>query len=161
MKRILMTLVLGCVAVASVASSARAEGKWGTAGCGVGSLIFEDKPGKIQILAATINAYFVQSSSITSGTSNCVEMSDRDQASLFITVNEVALREDVSRGSGEALAGLGKVLKCEDSERLASTLQRNYQKIFSADVGSPQVTQSIDGVILSDPALAHSCRIYG
>src|SRR3954464_7446787 len=47
---------------------------YGTAGCGLGSLVFGDQKGAIQILAATTNTTFgTQTFGITTGTSNCVD----------------------------------------------------------------------------------------
>src|SRR3569832_2714255 len=45
---------------------------YGSAGCGLGSIVFGSQPGFIQILAATTNGTFAsQTFGITSGTSDC------------------------------------------------------------------------------------------
>ena len=152
-----VAVALAFIAVAAV--SAQAANKFGMAGCGVGSLVFADKPGKIQILAATTNDYFGQTFSITSGTSNCTEMGSREEASLYITVNEEALAKDISRGTGETLAGLSKLLRCDDDAVLGTTLQKNYQKLFPADKKA-SLSDSIENTVKSDAVLANSCGLY-
>ena len=42
----------------------------GSAGCGLGSLVFTDNEWWMQVLAATVNSTGVQTFGITSGTSN-------------------------------------------------------------------------------------------
>lgn len=89
---------------------------YGMAGCGLGSIVFGDKPGMIQIVAATVNGTGYQTIAITFGTSNCGESGKMAKASQFIDVNKVALENDISRGSGEALASLGIVMGCQNSD---------------------------------------------
>src|SRR3954465_15788664 len=82
---------------------------YGMAGCGLGAMAFKDQPGKIQILSATVNNLVSpQTFAITSGTSNCVE-DTRTASAMFITINEQALRKDISRGGGESVASLSKL----------------------------------------------------
>lgn len=148
------------IALFFVSSMAHA-GKWGMAGCGVGSLIFQDKPGKIQILAAITNVYFDQTLSITSGTSNCTEMSSKDEAALFININQKPLAKDISRGQGETLEGLAKVLGCSNHDKLGVSLQKNYKNIFSDKEASAEaVAQSIENTIKNDAELKSNCSIY-
>lgn len=131
---------------------------YGTAGCGLGASVWKDQPGKIQILAATVNNLVSpQTFAITSGTSNCVE--DTKMAStMFIKVNEQALKKDISRGTGESLAGLSKILKCSNSELLGTELQKNYSQIFSAaDLTAEKIQESINSTIHSNQNLAHDC----
>jgi hypothetical protein len=132
---------------------------YGMAGCGLGALAFKDKPGKVQIAAATTNNLVSpQTFAITSGTSNCMEGSSGQQAALFININQEALRNDISRGNGEALTGLSQILKCSNQSKLGSTLQRNYRSIFpSSDVSPEHIGSSIENVIKGDAELSKSC----
>ena len=137
-------------------------GKWGLAGCGIGSMIFKDQPGKIQILSAITNDYFGQTFSITSGTSNCVEMGGHEEAMLYININHKPLAKDISRGEGETLEGLAKVMGCSDHDQLGSTLQKNYKVIFSGSQATPEsVAQSIENTIKSNADLKANCALYG
>jgi hypothetical protein len=145
-----MTL-LSFVTAFSLASVASAQqlskaGNYGMAGCGLGSLVFEKQPGKIQILAATTNdVVFPQTSAITTGSSNCVA-DERGYAANYIKVNREALKTDIARGQGETLIGLAVVLKCQNSDSMNKTLQHNYKEIFSTDKTEATV-QQIESVI--------------
>ncbi len=67
MKKILLVLL----GLFFVSSNAFAAG-YGDAGCGLGSMLFGNSPGKgSQILAVTTNGTGMQSFGISSGTSNC------------------------------------------------------------------------------------------
>ena len=74
-------LVIAALVLAAAAAHADADvtvsgtkSTYGTAGCGLGSMIFGDQKGAIQILAATTNSIFgTQTFGITTGTSNCGE----------------------------------------------------------------------------------------
>ena len=134
---------------------------YGTAGCGLGALVFRDAPGKIQILAATVNNIISpQTSAITSGTSNCYEDS-KESAALFITINKVALLKDITRGGGETLDTLSKIYQCNKTDILTSKLQHNFEKIYPHhDTSSVEISKKIESIILKDKNLAQSCKIF-
>ncbi|HYG66757.1 MAG TPA: DUF3015 family protein, partial [Anaeromyxobacteraceae bacterium] len=79
--RIQTFVALAALLVAGVASAAETEsairgtpGRYGAAGCGLGSMAFGNTPGAVQILASTTNGLFgTQTFGITTGTSNCGE----------------------------------------------------------------------------------------
>ena len=145
------------IAIFALASISAQAAKYGTAGCGLGTMVFEDKPGKIQIVSATINGTFgSQTFGITTGTSNCVDSNSHEEASLYITVNQEALAKDISRGNGETLSGLSKILRCTDEAALGSALQRNYQKLFPADKKA-SLSESIENTVRSESL---SCGLY-
>ena len=89
---------------------------YGMAGCGVGSIVFGDKPGMIQVIAATINQYSGQTFAISTGTSNCGESGKSARANQFIEVNKVALENDLSRGAGESIVALSEVMGCKNPD---------------------------------------------
>ncbi|MBN8536915.1 MAG: DUF3015 family protein [Deltaproteobacteria bacterium] len=107
---------------------------YGMAGCGLGALVFQDQPGKIQIVAATLNNIVSpQTSAITTGTSNCYEGS-RDEVSLrFIENNKTALKDDVARGQGETLDGLMTIWACKEKNSVQMNLKQNYNNIFESN----------------------------
>src|SRR6266702_267769 len=72
------------------------KGRYGDAGCGLGSLAFGDQQGPIQIVAATLNGTGVQTFGITTGTSNCHGISGAQATRIFIEANREALATDVS-----------------------------------------------------------------
>lgn len=148
---------LAILAAASFASAA----KYGTAGCGVGSLVFGDQKGMIQILAVTTNQYLGQTSSITTGTSNCTEdgvaMADREKA-LFAEANFNVIKEEMATGKGENLSVLASLYGCSGASvgSFGSAAQANYASIG----GTPsalEMLDAIDGMVRSDANLS-SCH---
>lgn len=110
---------------------------YGMAGCGLGALVFQDQPGKIQIVAATLNNLVSpQTSAITSGTSNCFEESRHEVSLKFIETNKTALKEDVARGQGEALEGLMTLWNCQDKSTIQMNLKKSYNNIFNSNESS-------------------------
>lgn len=135
--------------------STLANHHYGMAGCGLGAMAFKDQPGKIQIVAATVNNLISpQTFAITTGTSNCTEDPSK-VAAMYIQINEVALRKDISRGAGETIVGLSKIYQCSDASAFSSTLQKNFEKIYpSAAVKAPEISKAIEATIKQEKNLA-------
>ncbi len=71
MRKLILSTGLALGALGALALSAHAA-PYGEAGCGLGSMIFGDSPGFVQVLAATTNGCSgSQTFGITTGTSNC------------------------------------------------------------------------------------------
>lgn len=103
---------------------------YGMAGCGLGSVIFGQKPGMVQVFAGTTNGiYGNQTFGISSGTSNCGESGKAAATHEFIKVNKMALEKEVVRGQGETLASLGQMLEC-NSENFSSAMKKTYSQEF-------------------------------
>jgi hypothetical protein len=134
-------------------------GNYGMAGCGLGSIVFGNKPGFIQILAATTNGTFAsQTFGITSGTSNCSDTGGgAPSAAAFIQTNREALAKDISRGNGETIKNLATLSGCGDSAAVGASLQKNFNVIFpTADVSNVQVSTNVITVLKADTALSCS-----
>lgn len=133
---------------------------YGMAGCGLGSVAFGDKPGMIQVIAATLNGTFgSQTFGISSGTSNCDEGGNSQaKAELFIEVNKQALARDVSRGNGETLNSFAKLVGCK-SDTLGSELRNNFDNIFKSESSSAETTQSIFNAIRSNSQLQQCSKL--
>ena len=147
---------------ASNAPAAGAGAKYGTAGCGLGSIVFGAKPGIVQIFAATTNGTSGnQTFGITSGTSNCVDAEGgSNSAKSFIETNREALAKDIARGSGETISSLSSLAGCGNDRAVGAKLQKSYKKIFpSARVSSGAVGDSVVSTLKSDSTLA--CRNLG
>lgn len=100
---------------------------YGMAGCGLGSVVFADKPGLIQVIGATLNGVSGnQTFGITSGTSNCGASGKAARANQFIEVNKVALENDLSRGTGESIVSLAEVMGCKNTN-FAVEMKSKYQ----------------------------------
>ncbi len=103
---------------------------YGMAGCGLGSILFGQEKGFIQIVAVTLNGTGVQTFGITSGTSNCGESGRSAQTEQFIEINKVALENDLSRGQGESLTSLSQVMECKNTT-FAQNLKNKYAQTKS------------------------------
>lgn len=107
-------------------------GGYGAAGCGLGSILFGNSRGFIQVFAATTNGTSgSQTFGITSGTSNCG--SGGKSPTQFIEVNKAALSNDAARGHGETISALGTLYGCKDQSRFKQSLKKNFSSIFSED----------------------------
>lgn len=136
LKQIALVLVLGLVGVGAHAQKKKAlvdevSGQgYGMAGCGLGSIVFGDKPGFIQIVAATLNGTGGnQTFGISSGTSNCEGMMKSAKADQFIEVNKLALEKEMVRGQGENLSSLQNMMGCQN-ETFSSEMTANYKRGF-------------------------------
>ncbi len=145
-----MKKILFVIAISLMTSSAFAA-KYGSAGCGLGSMIFEgDQTWWKQVFAATTNGTSgTQTFGITLGTSNCDSPAPLKvgQAEAFVEANKVALANDIARGNGETIVGLSKVYGCNNSMEFGQALKSNYSTIFtSAQSSSTEITHNINTV---------------
>lgn len=138
MKSFIVALaVLGSAVSVQAASGLKGTGVYGVAGCGLGSLVFGNEEGAMQVIAATLNGTGVQTFGITSGTSNCGKgLFAKAEVNSFIESNSVALENDIARGQGETLSTLNNMLGCDS--KFNSTLQQNYKDIYAPGVNSSE-----------------------
>jgi hypothetical protein len=158
MRRFLVALgaaVLAVSALAAESGGVKGTGKYGLAGCGLGSMVFENQPGGVQILAATTNGTSGnQTFGITSGTSNCGASAFASGTKNFVDANREAVAKDISRGQGEAIGAITQINMCADSSAVGSALQKRFGQIFpSADVSSDVVTAEILKTLHADKSL--------
>jgi hypothetical protein len=144
-----MRKLLFVVAVLAMSTSVFAA-KYGSAGCGLGSMIFEgDQTWWKQVLAATTNGTGMQTIGISLGTSNCDSPAPLKvgQAEAYVEANKVALANDIARGNGETIVGLSKVYGCANSTEFGRALKSNYTMIFpNTTANSKEITHSINTV---------------
>ncbi len=156
----LKRLGLTVLVMSFLSSLAFADHHYGMAGCGIGAMVYKDQPGKIQIVAATLNNIIVpQTSAITTGSSNCHE-ERRDTAALYIQINKVALQKEIAQGTGETLAGLNEIYGCEDLNEFSSTLKTNFVEIYpTQEVEAKDANENIMKLIEKNSNLK-SCKIF-
>lgn len=148
----LFVAVALCVPMVAVAQNKRplAESMsgqgYGVAGCGLGSIVFGQQSGPVQIVAATLNGTGVQTFGITTGTSNCGSGVFNAQMIQFIESNQVALANDASRGQGETINSLSSLMGCSDASALGTQLKANYGEIFATQ-NSEAISQSINATV--------------
>lgn len=157
---IAVAAALFAIPAASQAQSAEAAikgspGRYGAAGCGLGSMAFGSQPGAVQILAATTNGLFgTQTFGITTGTSNCGTSVFAQGTKNFVDANREALAKDISRGEGEAIGALTVINACQDSRAVGTALQKNFTAIFPSESASNEdVTAAILDTLQKDESL--------
>ncbi len=156
--RTLKTITVAAALLLAFSASAqgvKGTGKYGAAGCGLGSLAFGNQPGGVQILASTTNGTSGnQTFGITSGTSNCEPGVLASGTKNFVEANREVLAKDAARGEGEAIGALAVINQCRDLRAVGAALQRDFNAIFpSEQATSEEVTQAILRTLHSDPAL--------
>ncbi|MCB9072356.1 MAG: DUF3015 family protein [Bdellovibrionaceae bacterium] len=125
MKYIIFTLI------SVLAASAHAK-KIGQAGCGLGNQLIGAEPGVMQIVAATSNGICTnQTSGITSGTSNCLDSAIDVALVDFVEENQVALKNDMSRGQGETVSTMSNMLSCANEKVAGEALKQSFEQITS------------------------------
>ena len=154
--------VIALGAVLALPTVANAYG-YGMAGCGLGSLVFGDKPGMGQVSAATTNwTFFSQPFGITSGTSNCVG-DDAAAASLdqegFVKINYASLMRDAAIGQGEYLSAFATLLGCEVPvhQEFFDLAKRNHRDIFTTESEASQVLTAVKTMASQNNTLRGSC----
>jgi hypothetical protein len=161
MVRLILLLVLG-IRFFGMDSQASAQPKYGPAGCGLGSLVFDPKPGFMQIFAMTTNGTGSQPSGITSGTSNCDATPDvwvQNEQEQFITANLASIAVEASQGGGPTIVGFAQVFGCpaDMNGHFANTLRSGYGKIFKAP-GAMAVLDATVVELKADPILSSECQ---
>lgn len=139
----------------STESAIRGSGRYGSAGCGLGSMVFGDSDGLIQLSAATTNGSSAsQTFGITSGTSNCGPAVLAAGTKSFVDANREALAKDVSRGTGETIGAISWINGCKDATAVGAALQQNFKAIFPSESASTDdVTRAILQTLQQDEAL--------
>jgi len=155
----LSAVLLGGAAGAADKSHQKAvqgPGRYGQAGCGLGSLAFGSEPGGVQILAATTNEWvtYNQTFAMSSGTSNCAPALTAQGTRNFVDANREALAKDASRGEGDAVGAISWINGCKDARAVGATLQRNFSRIFPSEQASNEdVTRALLDTLHADEAL--------
>ncbi len=127
------TLIAGLL-VAGFSAGAMAA-SYGSAGCGLGSLVFQGN-GPTQILAATTNGTFgSQTFGLTFGTSNCnnkglVKLGMQRES--FIEANYKDLSRDAAAGKGEFVTNLASLYNIAPA-KFTELLQKNHAAIFASN----------------------------
>ena len=148
--------------------SALAAGANNIGSCGWGSKVFEGQSGVApQVLGATTNGTFGnQTFGITFGTSGCTQdgaVTSSWKTAAFIDGNKSKLARDMSRGNGETLDALAKVMGVADADKahFYSTAKQNFDRIFPSDQADTQaVVDGLKQVVAADARLSvYSARI--
>ena len=137
MKKLVLALCAAAMMI-TVSSLAMAD-PYGTAGCGLGSVLFKDQPGGVQIFAATTNGTFGnQTFGITTGTLNCgdpIWETGSTEMKRFVAHNMDSLAMDIAAGGGETLDAFAELMQVPADERaeFAAKLQQNFAQVFTSE----------------------------
>ena len=155
LKTVLVAALLSATTASAQGGGIKGDGRYGTAGCGLGSLAFHDEQGGIQILAATLNATGIQTFGITTGTSNCGPGLFAMGTKNFVEANREALAKDAARGQGDAIGAIAVINACRgDPRAVGAALQKNFKVIFPSETASSdEVTAAILKTLHDDAAL--------
>jgi hypothetical protein len=162
MKKLLMVgaLVLSLV---SVSGSAIAASGYADAGCGLGSIIFGNEPGAVQVLSSTTNGTGIQTFGITTGTSNCnpagLVKLDKERE-VFAEQNYSTLVKEMAMGEGENLDTLAGLYGCSQDSHGAfgSLVQENFANIVKSDsTTSQEMLSSLNSELAGHAVLSQSC----
>ncbi len=135
----------------------------GSAGCGLGSILFTDNTWWKQLLAVTtIGTSFSQTFGITSGTSNCASgvFGQIQKQKDFVAANLASLQREAAQGSGDSLNGLASVLGCPASQygSFGAFTQTHYKTVFNND-SSDAVLGNVKSQISQSKTLFASCSL--
>jgi len=162
MKKLLMIFAL-VLSLVSFSGSAFAAG-YADAGCGLGSLIFGNEKGAVQVLAATTNGTFgSQTFGITSGTSNCnpaglVKLEKEREE--FAEKNYTTLVKEMAMGEGENLDTLAGLYGCSQNSHsdFGSLVQENFTTIVKdQNTSAKDMLSSLENQISGHRILSKTC----
>jgi len=130
-------LIVSIAALAALSSVASANSMNNQTGCGLGSQIFKSEPQSAVLysIQATLNGTSGnQTFGITSGTSGCkkAQFVMNERAEEFVASNMDQLAKEIAVGHGESVDTLAELLAVEDKEVFASSLQANYNSIYTS-----------------------------
>ncbi len=159
-----LSIAMLCANLHAAGGGIKGDGKYGAAGCGLGSMVFGDQAGPIQILAATTNdAIFPQTSAISTGTSNCFEdgvaLKSKEQE-FFAGANFESLHQEIAQGRGESLQAFATLFGCQGKgvQEFSDAMRSNYGTIFpNSKTNSAEMLGNIESVAKNNPALQASC----
>jgi hypothetical protein len=151
------------LAVAALALGTAAQAAHTSAGCGLGTILFTGKSGKVHlILAATTNGSFGnQTFGISSETLGCTSdgvVKNESKLDVYAAANFQRLSREMAQGGGEYLAGLSTLVGCKtDAQKAAfyKLTQSKYESIIpSATTDSTAMISNLKTEMASVPELA-------
>lgn len=151
------------VAIAAVSASAGAfaAGENNVGSCGWGSKLWTGQSGVLpQVMATWTNGTLGnQTFAISTGTSGCTQdgaVTSNWQTAMFIDGNKEKLARDVSRGQGETLDSLAKLIGVSEGHKahFYQTAKRNFDRIFpAAQASTDDIMSGFKQVVADDESL--------
>lgn len=121
-------------------------------GCGLGGELIKKQDSVVsQVVAVILNGTSGnQTFGISSGTLGCAKPAKLVslETQEFVAQNMDALAQDMAKGEGEALQTLAKMMNVADEAAFASTLQANFDKVYTtASIDAATVLDNIAAVL--------------
>ncbi len=135
----------------------------GSAGCGLGSVVFSGNQWWKQLLAMTTNHMTLsQAFGITSGTSNCASglFGEIEKQENYMVANFTSLQRETSQGSGDSLNGLASLFGCQPElySDFAAYAQTHYKTIFNSQEPKT-VLSNFRAEIKNENTLSSNCSL--
>ncbi|SER77032.1 Protein of unknown function [Nitrosomonas sp. Nm51] len=139
---------------------------YGTAGCGLGSIVIGSERGPEQIFAATTNGTSgSQTFGMTSGTSNCGDhglLNLSKEREIFASENYTSLIKEMAQGEGEHLDILASMYQCPATQyqEFGAMTQEKFSEIVTGTQTSPDALLGrLDTMLSQHRNLSKSCHI--
>lgn len=139
---------------------------YGTAGCGLGSMIIGSDRGPEQIFAATTNGTFgSQTFGMTFGTSNCGDhglINISKEREVFAAENYTSLVKEMAQGGGENLNILASMYQCPASEYQAfgAMTQEKFNNLVAGAQTTPdELLSQLEIQLSQHNSLSKSCTM--
>ncbi|KAB8033257.1 DUF3015 family protein [Fluviispira multicolorata] len=135
----------------------------GSAGCGLGSVVFSGNQWWKQLLSMTTNHLTLsQAFGITSGTSNCASglFGETQKQEDYIVANFVTLQRESAQGTGESLNAFASVLGCQSEayDYFGSYTQNQYKILFNSQ--DPKIVLSnFKNIMKNENKLSKECSL--
>ncbi len=139
---------------------------YGSAGCGLGSIVIGSESGMKQVFAATTNGTSgSQTFGITSGTSNCEDnglIKLSKEREVFAQENYTSLVKEMAQGQGENLSTLASLYQCstESHQAFGTMTQEKFEYLVINDqTTSAELLGQLENELTSHDKLAKACSI--
>lgn len=139
---------------------------YGTAGCGLGSMIIGSDRGPEQIFAATTNGTFgSQTFGMTFGTSNCGDhglINLSKEREVFASENYTSLVKEMAQGKGENLNILASMYQCPTAQYRefgAMTQEKFNNLVAGAETTPTELLSQLEALLSQHHSLSKSCNI--
>ncbi|SFL08370.1 Protein of unknown function [Nitrosomonas aestuarii] len=159
------SLVVFAVFLFLLPLSAGAAG-YGTAGCGLGSMVIGSDRGAKQIFAATTNGTSgSQTFGMTSGTSNCGDhglLNLSKEREVFASENYTSLVKEMAQGKGENLNILASMYQCPiaNYQEFGAMTQDKFNELVAGAQTTPiELLSRLENQLSQHRALSKSCNI--
>lgn len=131
---------------------------YGMAGCGLGTLVFQEKDLVSQIMVSSTNNTGYQSFAVTTGTSNCVDNPSEwamAEQRVFLAANFHELSKQAARGQGAHLEAFSETFGCP-AGGFSDFTRQHFSRLFTHK-DAHVVVENYHQQLAADPEFKASC----